>query len=341
MKNLIIIVSLAIFPLTAQIKPDTLFFDPTTGNYVIKYVGDEDTLVTVIFEPATKINPLVDAEVSLSGQGDTLIYHYKVTNQKNGKQRLQYFELEYSADFVDVTQNRWTGRKIKRPVLEGNRISNVETNRYFWAGGIGIGLGIVAEGFRIKSVGLPAIVNAYFQGNVPMTPFPDGGPPPELDRQIAKLEIFPANRVIRKTVAPVLPPEPFIPLAFLDTLLSYTRQSAALGWLAPPGQGRDRDEDSDEDEKPEHGLVRNIEQRLNKAKRELQRQDSVKARRELEKLVKKVERVWKRSQDEEKRGRNQRMTSEAYALLKYNTEYLIDRLPKKKGEKDDDDKEDR
>ena len=144
------------------------------------------------------------------------------------------------------------------------------------------------------------------------------------------------------TIAPTAPPYSLIVVSWIDTLLSYTRQSTELGWL-----GRDRDNDCDNDEKPEDGIVRNIEQRLRKAKRQLERRDSVLARRELEKLVSKVERLWKRSQDEDNRDKRDRwekrdkvvMTSEAYALLKYNTEYLIDRLPDrkpKKGSKDRD-----
>jgi hypothetical protein len=69
----------------------------------------------------------------------------------------------------------------------------------------------------------------------------------------------------------------------------------------------------------------------------------VQARKELEKLIQKVERIWKRSQDQEKkRGRDREwkqdksiMTSEAYALLKYNADRLIDQLPEReKIEKD-------
>ncbi|HXG37992.1 MAG TPA: hypothetical protein VNL36_04385 [Bacteroidota bacterium] len=305
MKNLIIIVGLAAFPLIAQTKPDTLFFDPSTGNYIIKYIGDEDTLVTVVFEPATKINPLLVAEVRFSSKGDTLIYEYKVTNQKDGRQRLQYFELEYGADFIDETDNRWSRGKITTPVLEGNRIKNVETNRYLWAGGIGMGLGISAEGFRIKSVGLPAIVNAYFQGNVPMTPFPDGGPPPELDRQIAKLEVFPANRVIRKTIGPVVPPEPFISLAFLDTLVSYKHQAFALGWIK------------------NQGIVQSLDAKLENAQAQLQRNNKTAARNILQAFVNEVEALWK--QERPPYGGKQ-ITSEAYALLKFNGEYLISKL---------------
>jgi len=124
----------------------------------------------------------------------------------------------------------------------------------------------------------------------------------------------------------------FSALVWLDTLLSYTQQSAELGWLR-----RGQDNDCDDDERPGDGVVKNMELRLQKAKRELTRGDSVQARKDLEKLAQKVERIWKRSQEEEKKHKRDRwdrkedviMTSEVYALLKYNTEYLIDRLPEK------------
>jgi hypothetical protein len=138
------------------------------------------------------------------------------------------------------------------------------------------------------------------------------------------------------SVGPTGPPSDFDASVWIDTLLSYTRQSAELGWL-----GRERDDDCDDDERPDDGIVKNIEQRLQKAKRELSKRDSVQARKELEKLVQKVERIWKQSQEDEKKHGRDRwekrdqviITSEAYALLKYNTEYLIDRLPSEKKKK--------
>ncbi|MFA6540269.1 MAG: hypothetical protein WCT99_01600, partial [Bacteroidota bacterium] len=83
------------------------------------------------------------------------------------------------------------------------------------------------------------------------------------------------------------------------------------------------------------GIVRNIEKRIEKAKKELVKGDSVKARQELEKLVKKVEKLYKRTgeAEKEKHGNETVISSEAYALLKYNADYLIDRLPREKGRK--------
>ena len=142
------------------------------------------------------------------------------------------------------------------------------------------------------------------------------------------------------TIGPTAPPVDLVPPVWIDTLLSYTRQSADRGWL-----GKKRDDDCDDDERPDDGIARNIEQRLEKAKRQLTRADSAQARKELVKLVQKVERIWKRSQparqqsggEEEKKDRRDKrekrdkliMTSEAYALLKYNTEYLVDHLPER------------
>jgi hypothetical protein len=291
-------------------------------------VFGQDTLVILYYPSEKEIVETVSSMVTRGNGGYR--YDYRVNNARTAKQSIWLIlvmtegsVLSFHAPLgwdVDLT----SGAQARRRVEWG-----ASDTTYF------IKPGDTLLGSSILSNDPPAITNYFAKGWIDL-PKVDIEP----DSIVGGGDVFETSKS-GFTIAPSTPPIPFVPLAFLDTLLSYTRQSAALGWLAPPGQGRDRDEDSDEDEKPEHGLVRNIEQRLNKAKRELQRQDSVKARRELEKLVKKVERVWKRSQDEEKRGRKQRMTSEAYALLKYNTEYLIDRLPKKKGEKDYDDKEDR
>jgi hypothetical protein len=188
--------------------------------------------------------------------------------------------------------------------------------------------GMILSGFEVRSVSLPSPVRFLFQGY--------RRSPSDYEQSITDLDFFRDlldNSYAGVTVGPTDPPVPFIQTAFLDTLLSHTRQSVQLGWL-----GTRRDDDCDDDERPDDGITKNIDKRLEKAKKELSKGDSTKARKELEKLVDKVERTWKRSQDEEKKHKGEQrqkkedviMTSEAYALLKYNTEYLIDRLPSEK-----------
>ncbi len=117
-------------------------------------------------------------------------------------------------------------------------------------------------------------------------------------------------------------------IAWIDTLVSYKHRAVELGWL----RGR-RDDDCDDDEKPDDGIVKNLDKRLEKARKELVKEDSVQARKELEKFVKKVEQLRKRSEEAEKKNKPDQViiTKEAYLLLKNNADYLIERLPEKKG----------
>ncbi len=74
-----------------------------------------------------------------------------------------------------------------------------------------------------------------------------------------------------------------------------------------------------------------LDRRLEKARRVLMQNDSIRARKELETFVMEVELINDISGRMEKRDQRPVMTSEAYALLKYNAEYLIDRLPDRHG----------
>jgi hypothetical protein len=214
-------------------------------------------------------------------------------------------------------------------------LSNSLTATFFTTRSYAIRPGQSLSGFEMMSKGLPGIrrciVSPFFDV---IALFPDPAdttityyvPPIDSVRNAVKF--------YGRTIGPTAPPINFVPTTWCDTLLSYTHQSVELGWL-----GKQRDDDCDNDERPEDGIIRNIERRLGNARRYLERGDSLKARKELETFVNKLERIWKRSQADKKVGKDEErgrqreaiMTSEAYALLKYNTEYLIDRLPGKKG----------
>jgi len=120
----------------------------------------------------------------------------------------------------------------------------------------------------------------------------------------------------------------------LDTLIALKHQAVSKGWFI------DRKEKDEDDEEEDGSIVKQLDKRLDKAQKELVKGDSAKARKELRKFIKKVEELYKESQDHEKKHEEDKiiLTSEGYALLKYNAEYLIDRL-QKKGEKKDDDKD--
>ncbi len=111
--------------------------------------------------------------------------------------------------------------------------------------------------------------------------------------------------IVGKTVGPVLPPTPFVALAFLDTLTSYKHQAFALGWIK------------------NRGIVQSLDAKLDNAKRQLQRNNKTAARNILRAFLNEVEALWK---GEEHPYGGKQITSEAYALLKFNAEYLISKL---------------
>jgi hypothetical protein len=129
------------------------------------------------------------------------------------------------------------------------------------------------------------------------------------------------------TIGPTAPPLNFVPVIWIDTLISYKHQAVTLGWL----KDKKEEQKDEDDEEKEDGVVAKLDKRLEKARAELLKGDSIKARKELEKFVKKVEKLYKESDEEEGKNKPEKVviTSEGFALLKYNAEYLIDRLPKK------------
>jgi len=162
------------------------------------------------------------------------------------------------------------------------------------------------------------------------------------------------NSFSAKTVGVGNPPVPFVLLDFLDTLISSKNQCTALGWLLDEKTHKNDcdnimeasnwykngdfeqynkwkpDNSWDFDRNWNIGIVGVLDRRLNKARAELSEKDSVGARRDLAIFVMEVELLNNLSKKLEARGQPPIMTSEAYALLKYNGEYLIDRLPERR-----------
>jgi hypothetical protein len=100
------------------------------------------------------------------------------------------------------------------------------------------------------------------------------------------------------TVAPQLPPERFDSLAFLDTLISYKHQAFALGWIK------------------EEGIVTSLDAKLEAARPQIIA-DRPSAKNILQSFVNELEAL---------NTQGNQITGEAYALLKFNAQYLISKL---------------
>ena len=102
---------------------------------------------------------------------------------------------------------------------------------------------------------------------------------------------------------------------FLDTLISFKHQSEALSWLG------------------DANFIKELDNHLENARKHLLRSDSTKSGDELQKFQEKVQKEREKTAKEEtdNRPRGPRfVTSEGYALLYFNAQYILDRLPKKK-----------
>jgi len=124
-----------------------------------------------------------------------------------------------------------------------------------------------------------------------------------------------------------------VPIDFLNYIISLKHESYNLGWIV---QGRDDDKDKYEDE--EKGIMQSLDKKLEKAKAELVKGDTKEAIEKLKSFIHQVEALYKEGKKKEEKHNKEEghshITSEAYALLKYNTVYLIEQLGGKVEEKE-------
>ncbi len=148
------------------------------------------------------------------------------------------------------------------------------------------------KGFIIESFGLPKIINFYIQSE-------RGSAQYNGDDVLIKMHNDIINNSFKgKTIAPFEISSPFIPINFIDTLKNYNTQSYELGWIK---------------EEPTLTKYNNY---LTTAKNYLIEGDSTSARNELQLVI-----------NDCVADSSTVLTSEAFALLYFNTEYLISQLP--------------
>jgi hypothetical protein len=150
-----------------------------------------------------------------------------------------------------------------------------------------ISRGAILSGFTFKSFGLPYITASYSWYYVE----PDSGEP-----EGEPMSVYVAAMVM-ETIAPKAAPFPFDAIVFLDTIKSYIDQSCALGWISNQPTG---------DKYAGY---------FSSARAKLVQGDSVGARTPLQQVLRDVD-----------IDSSSTLTSEAYALLRYNTDYLLRQL---------------
>jgi len=145
-------------------------------------------------------------------------------------------------------------------------------------------------GFSVISRGLPSIKDFYVRGYIDV-------PAISVEPDSIFSGLFPDNSFHGTTLGPTASPIPFRPLYFIDSLISYVSRSRSLSWITS------------------QQTADNYLHYFMRVRSQLQ------AGRESE-AIGNLQVVLKNSEADS----SSLLTSEAYALIRYNTEHLIRRL---------------
>jgi hypothetical protein len=158
-----------------------------------------------------------------------------------------------------------------------------------------IKVGETRGGFGLQDTCLPSIVRYFVKGYAPSSTFWDDQQQ-HTDEEVRNDLL--ANSVIGYTIGPKILVAPFDPLGFLDTLSSFTTQSRSLGWITS------------------QPVTDSYLGYFTTTKSQLQSNNNTGARATLQTVLQNAN-----------VDSSSTLTSEAYALIRFNTEYLLEQLP--------------
>ncbi|MBI5887580.1 MAG: hypothetical protein HZB82_02550 [Deltaproteobacteria bacterium] len=274
--------------------------------------------------------PLKDVTVSANMSFDTVTgiytYNYEIYNPPVNTNQIRHFEIDISKGQGDADlrsdglvngqcydedpSNYNLARFQMVPVGMDGPYGFVlpSTSMTIWGCGLGpngkatwasnaesalLSPGNSLTGPSIKSYGLPGIREGI------IIPYIDyDSLPPEYEENIELTDTLRSSLVYKfTTVGPVAPPAVFSAVGFIDRIIALKHKAFLLGWIK------------------NSGLVTSLDAKLDNAKKKLAANDIKTAKNLLAAFISEVE-----AQNE--KG----LAPEAYALLKYNAEYLLSRL---------------
>ena len=249
------------------------------------------------FVPRNKIKLQIDFEMVADAQRTQFVY--SLSNETGAEQNVWQFRLYLTRQIEILEQGKPSG-------WIGSYSTDGRQARAFWAcpsRGKHIQPGKSASGFYLNANYPPGVVAFYAEG---YGPIPEG----EADSIPGYDDLTPYGPgVVGKTVGPVLPPDPFVAADFVDTLASYKHQAAALGWVG------------------QEGFLKQLDEKLDQARDQLAKGHTKQARDKVDEFLKKIEHEAKKTEkDQDKKNDKKWVTSEGYALLKFNAEYLTEKL---------------
>ncbi|MGF1670097.1 MAG: hypothetical protein ACFCU6_06595 [Balneolaceae bacterium] len=287
-------------------------FEEETGRYFIGHLRDADTgeIYEAVYEPPTLISPLLNVNLNYEG---LFRYSYVLFNMSDSKQNISSFKIQIKDQFENIElPEPWFFREFRtEPFIRiVHKVFNVpeyeEGEPIIFESDL-----LVNESFQFKveSKYPPAIVDVYASGSPTILNFHFVLPPTLRGRELrdslrTQVEGADHRGVLVKTLGPKSPPDPFDHLDFLDSLRGYIPQAGELEWIAG------------------ESFTGELSGLLDDARTRLAAGDSSGAAAPLASFISLLEQV---EQGEGPPGAA--LTSEGYALLFFNGQYLLDRLP--------------
>ena len=232
----------------------------------------------------------VEVHCAVAVQNGLRIFSYEWFNSLESEQKIS------SINLMDIGYN---GVAIGPPgwdTISSSLINGKEWYVLDWKKNLMIRPGQSRSGFELRGDRLPSIVHFYVQG---FRPPPLSENMEEITLAILRDDVL-SNSVHGFTIGPVLPPPlvPFVSVALTDTLLSFTGRSRSLNWILDQ-QTTDK----------YTGLFTRV-------RSDLDLQDKTMAQLRLDTVLAQI-------------GPDSvtHLTTEACALLRFNTEYLKTVIP--------------
>lgn len=312
----------------------TGYYDPVNDWFVLEWDRPDYGRTTVIDDPPNKVDPVVRAYVIWDDSSKEYKYNFIISNGDKAKQLLSMIIIKFDSFIY--------GQVAPSTDWYMSEYRSGRTDTWKWFNPEGIPIGKTQNGFSFKSKGLPSIVNMTLWGerrarySVPGDYDTDEiiASFSRVRKELKEQYKDKFGSVVRKTVGPKTPPAVFVPIDFLNYIISLKHEAYKFGWIV---QGRDDDEGKHDDE--EEGIMNSLDKKLEKAKAELVKGDTKEAVEKLKSFIHEVEALYKEGKEKEEKHEKEKeghshITSEAYALLKYNTVYLIEQLGGKVEEKE-------
>jgi len=305
----IVILLIVLLQTAALAQEDTasVTYVPSEDIYLLQYnllgVSYTDTLV-----PATRIAPVVACAVAK--EGEVFRFTYTVSLLPTSQQYLSSFMVSHPAPILNPSKPnvRWSqGEFAQYKVWDWS--NSLMDPSGLWTPTTDVAPGGSMSGFSFRSIGLPTTVSSYMEGNAPLLAF-TAEPPQLLYDLLDTIDVFSYNTVVRRTLGPRDPPTPFKSLTFLDTIKSYVIQSRTLNWITT--QAAANKYTTLIDSAQSHLAANPPERGIAKAK--------------LDSVLLSVH-------PDSTAGL---ITSEAYALLRFNAEYVLTKLREEDSELQED-----